>query len=45
MEGTSNNIKTMKRQAYGFRDMEFFKVKILAIHGTKHALVGRTVSS
>jgi transposase len=40
MEGTNNKIKTMKRQAYGFRDMEFFKLKILAIHETRHALVG-----
>jgi len=40
LEGTNNKIKTMKRQAYGFRDHEFFKLKILAIHETKYALVG-----
>jgi transposase len=40
MEGTNNKIKTMKRQAYGLRDMEFFKLKILATHETKHALIG-----
>jgi transposase len=40
MEGTNNKIKTMKRQAYGFRDREFFKLKILAIHETKYALIG-----
>jgi len=40
LEGTSNKIKTMKRQAYGFRDMEFFKLKIMALHETKYALVG-----
>jgi transposase len=40
MEGTNNKIKTMKRMAYGFRDQEFFKLKILAIHETKYALVG-----
>jgi transposase len=40
LEGTNNKIKTMKRQAYGFRDMEFFKLKILAIHEMKFALVG-----
>ena len=40
LEGTNNKIKTMKRQAYGFRDMEFFKLKILALHRTKYALVG-----
>ena len=40
LEGTNNKIKTMKRQAYGFRDHEFFRLKILAIHETKYALVG-----
>ena len=34
-----NKIKTMKRQAYGFRDKEFFKLKILAIQ-TKYKLIG-----
>ena len=40
MEGTNNKIKTMKRQAYGFRDKEFYKLKILAIHETKYVLTG-----
>jgi len=40
LEGTNNKIKTLKRQAYGFRDKEFFKLKIMAIHETKYALVG-----
>jgi len=40
LEGTNNKIKTMKRQAYGFRDQEFLKLKILAIHEAKYALVG-----
>jgi len=40
LEGTNNKIKTMKRQAYGFRDKEFLKLKILAIHESKYALVG-----
>jgi transposase len=40
LEGTNNKIKTMKRQAYGYRDHEFFKLKILGLHETKHALVG-----
>jgi len=40
LEGTNNKIKTMKRQAYGFRDKEFFKLKIMGIHLTKYALVG-----
>lgn len=40
LEGTNNKIKTMKRQAYGFRDKEFLKLKILGIHEAKYALVG-----
>lgn len=40
LEGINNKIKTMKRQAYGFRDHEFFKLKILGLHQTKYALVG-----
>jgi transposase len=40
LEGTNNKIKTMQRQAYGFRDQEFFTLKIYAIHRTKYALVG-----
>ena len=40
LEGTNNKIKTMKRQAYGYRDNEFFKLKIMAIHLAKYALVG-----
>ena len=40
LEGTNNKIKTMKRQAYGFRDNLFFKLKIMALHETKYALVG-----
>jgi transposase len=40
LEGTNNKIKTMKRQAYGFRDKEFFKLKILSLHRKKYALVG-----
>jgi len=40
LEGTNNKIKTMKRQAYGFRDIQFFKLKIMAIHEAKYALVG-----
>ncbi len=42
LEGTNNKIKTLKLQAYGFRDQEFFKLKILALHQTKYALVGCT---
>jgi len=40
LEGTNNKIKTMKRQAYGFRDIEFLKLKIMAIHEANYVLVG-----
>ena len=40
LEGTINKIRTMQRQAYGFRDQEFLTLKILSIHETKYALVG-----
>lgn len=40
LEGTNNKIKTMKRQAYGFRDHEFFILKIMAIHESTYALLG-----
>jgi transposase len=40
LEGTNNKIKTMQRKAYGYRDMEFFKLKIMGLHETKYALVG-----
>ena len=40
LEGTNNKIKTLQKQAYGFRDMSFFKLKIQALHETKYALVG-----
>lgn len=40
LEGTNNKIKTMQRKSYGFRDMDFFKLKIMALHETKYALVG-----
>jgi transposase len=40
LEGVNTKIQAMKRQAFGFRDPEFFKLKILALHKTKYALVG-----
>ena len=40
LEGTNNKIKTLQKQAYGFRDIQFFKLKIYALHETKYALVG-----
>jgi len=40
LEGTNNKIKTLQRRSYGFRDREFFKLKIFALHETRYALVG-----
>jgi transposase len=40
LEGFNNKIKTLKRQAYGFRDLEYFKLKILALHQARYELVG-----
>jgi transposase len=32
LEGTNNKIKTLQKQAYGFRDHEFFRLKIYSLH-------------
>lgn len=40
LEGINNKIKTMKRQAYGYRDQKFFELKILAMHKKNYAFVG-----
>lgn len=39
LEGTNNKIETLHKQAYGFRDKEFFKLKIYALHESRYALV------
>ncbi len=40
LEGTNNKIKTLQRQAYGFRDRRFFILKIYALHTTRYELIG-----
>ena len=40
IEGINNKIKTMKRQAYGYRDQEFFELKILSMHDSINRFVG-----
>ena len=40
LEGLNNKIKTLHRQAYGYRDQEFFQLRIYAIHLAEYALVG-----
>jgi len=39
-EGLNNKIKTLKRQAYGYRDMEYFKLRLYHLHVQKHLLAG-----
>lgn len=39
-EGINNKIKTMKRQAYGYRDMEYFKLRLYHLHKQETTLVG-----
>jgi transposase len=40
LEGINNKIKTLQRQAYGFRDQDFFILRIYALHTTRYELVG-----
>ena len=40
LEGINNKIRTLHKMAYGFRDIEFFKLKIMAPHETNYVLVG-----
>jgi len=40
LEGTNTKIRVIQRQAYGLRDREFFKLRILALHESRLALVG-----
>lgn len=37
VEGTNNKIKTLKRQAYGYRDMEYFKLRLYHLHSTRYS--------
>ena len=38
-EGINNKIKTMKRQAYGFRDLEYFKLRLYNLHKAGYSFV------
>ncbi|MBA2368341.1 MAG: ISL3 family transposase [Candidatus Protochlamydia sp.] len=39
-EGINNKIKVLKRQAYGFHDMEYFKLRLYHLHKKECQLVG-----
>jgi len=40
VEGINNKIKTLKRQAYGFRDMTYFKLRLYHLHHQAYSLTG-----
>jgi len=39
-EGINNKIKVLKRQAYGYRDQEYFKLRLYNLHKKEYQLVG-----
>ena len=39
-EGINNKIKVLKRQAYGFHDQEYFKLRLYSLHKKEYQLVG-----
>jgi transposase len=39
LEGFNNKIKVLKRKAYGYRDEEYFELKILSLHISRYALL------
>jgi len=40
LEGLNNKIKVLKRQAYGFRDLDYFKLRLYFIHESTPAFPG-----
>jgi hypothetical protein len=40
VEAFNNKIKTIQRQAYGYRDQEFYRLKVYANHESRYELVG-----
>jgi len=40
VEGINNKIKTLKRQAYGFRDLDYFKLRLYHLHRQNYLLCG-----
>ena len=40
LEGVNNKIKLLQRRAYGYRDLELFKLRILSLHTTRYEIVG-----
>ena len=40
IEGLNNKIKVLKRQAYGLRDLEYFKLRLYFIHESVPSFTG-----
>ena len=40
LEGFNNKIKVLKRKAYGYRDEQYFELKILSLHINRYELTG-----
>ena len=40
LEAVNNKIRLLHRQAFGYRDPEFFQLKLFALHTIRYALVG-----
>jgi transposase len=40
VEAINNKIKVLKRRAYGYRNMEYFTLRIYFLHESRYALVG-----
>lgn len=40
LEGVNNKLKLLQRQAFGYRDLELFKLRILSLHTTHKSLIG-----
>ena len=40
LEGTNNKIKLLQHTAYGYRNREYFRLRILTLHHTKNRLTG-----
>ena len=40
LEGLNNKIKVLKRQAYSFRDLDYFKLRLAFIHKATPASPG-----
>ena len=39
LEGFNNKIKVLKRNAYGYRDNDYFRLKILGLHDARYVLL------